>query len=176
MEYTKQTWTAPTGTGLSRYAKSSESASHVTLTLDPENLTNTPTPFTMARMAHMEEGIAKAYDTAPPTPWAQYSGKDLDVIPEIVLDESYHYRHLLNNAVIPTPQGLYFNGATSYLRSKEKITLPDVFTFSATVNCAIKSTAQRVFAQGTPPIPFLLVFRTSNTDTLNVQEIGRAHV
>jgi len=303
MEYTKQTWTAPTGTGLSRYAKSAESASHVTLTLDPENLTNTPTPFTAERMAHMEDGIAKAYDTAPPTPWAQYSGKDIPQLPDnvagttykrdndwtttdgwvatdgslsvvnnslelvstntsslgiyktltssnkmiaviakksnagririmatiagvvtelktvivqadelqliiatttssftdvrvyfldniaigtkgtiqsiyigtgaydrLVFDNSYHYRHLVNKAVIPTPHGLYFNGATSYLRSKEKITLPDVFTFSATVNCAVKSAGQVLFAQGLfTATPFLWLFRYIHTNHLYIR-------
>ena len=307
MEYTKQTWTAPTGTGLSRYAKSGETDTHIELALDPVNLTNTPTPFTMARMAHMEDGIAKAYDTAPPTPWAQYSGKDIPQLPDnvagttykrdndwtdtdgwvpyqstlnsvnntlvisltasggagqkgvtvpagkqfvviaksskagnislmgtvggvantpiktvpctaeeyviipvylslnltwlvilasgansiagtnitvsqvyigtgaydrLVFDNSYHYRHLINNAVAPTPRGLYFNGTTSYLRSKDKVTLPDVFTFSATVNCAIKSTAQVLFVQGsnsTPEVPFIIIFRRLNTNNLIVQ-------
>jgi lysophospholipase L1-like esterase len=218
-------------------------------------------------MEHMEEGIAKAYDTAPPTPWAQYSGKDIPQLPDnvagttqkvteftsipsgwvvnsgtpvssfddnewqvvsnansegygrpipagsivimyikcisgsayifdstignvklfspsdkwnlfiyyvptartivhysnsgtyrikaiyigtgaydrLVFDNSYHYRHLLNNAVVPTPQGLYFNGATSYLRSKDKVTLPDVMPFHAIINCAVKTTAQTFF-------------------------------
>jgi hypothetical protein len=303
MEYTKQTWTAPTGTGLSRYAKSAESASHVTLTLDPENLTNSPTPFTAERMTHMEDGIAKAYDTAPPTPWAQYSGKDIPMLPDnlagttykrdndwvdtdgwigwgavntlsiennmlkvvstvsgagiertiglyanktvviaiesqddigdvkfynganyvtvpfykitnkkviayfysstthttflfrvyntantpntiyvsslyigtgaydrLVFDNSYHYRHLLNNAVVPTQQGLYFNGATSYLRSKDKVTLPDVFTFSATVNCAVKSTGQVLFAQGSfDATPFLWFYRYKGSNTLYIR-------
>jgi hypothetical protein len=63
----------------------------------------------------------------------------------LVFDNSYHHRHLINNAVIPTPQGFYFNGTTSYLRSRDKVTLPDVFTFRATVNCAIKSTAHTLF-------------------------------
>jgi len=63
----------------------------------------------------------------------------------LVFDNSYHYRHLINNAVVPTPKGLYFNGETSYLRSKEKITLPDVMPFHAIINCAVKTTAQTFF-------------------------------
>ena len=88
----------------------------------------------------------------------------------LVFDNSYHYRHLLNNAVIPTPQGLYFNGATSYLQSKEKITLPDVFTFSATVNCAIKSAGQVLFAQGNyTATPFLWFYRYTSSNNLYIR-------
>jgi len=61
MRYTTQQWTAPQGTGLNRYAKGTETETHITLTLDPENLTNSPTPFTAERMAHIESGIADAY-------------------------------------------------------------------------------------------------------------------
>ena len=58
MAYTKQQWTAPQGTGLNRYAKGAETETHITLTLDPESLTNTPTPITVARLNHIEAGIA----------------------------------------------------------------------------------------------------------------------
>ena len=61
MAYQTQQWTAPQGTGLNRYAKGAETSTHLTLTLDPENLTNSPTPFTAERMAHMENGIAEAH-------------------------------------------------------------------------------------------------------------------
>ena len=60
MAYEKQTWIAPEGTGLNRYAKGEETSTHIELSLDPTNLTNTPTPITVARLNHMEEGIAKA--------------------------------------------------------------------------------------------------------------------
>ena len=60
MGYTKQTWIAPTGTGLSRYAKGAETSTHIELNLDPVNLTNIPTPITVARLNHMEDGIAEA--------------------------------------------------------------------------------------------------------------------
>ena len=60
MAYEKQTWIAPEGTGLNRYAKGAETATHIELNLDPVNLTNTPTPITVARLNHMEDGIAGA--------------------------------------------------------------------------------------------------------------------
>ena len=59
--YQTQQWTPPQGTGLNRYAKGAETETHLTLTLDPESLTNTPTPFTAERMTHIENGIADAY-------------------------------------------------------------------------------------------------------------------
>ena len=60
--YQTQQWTAPQGTGLNRYAKGTETETHITLTLDPESITNTPTPFTAERMAHIEKGISDAHD------------------------------------------------------------------------------------------------------------------
>ena len=60
MAYEKQTWIAPEGTGLTRYAKGAETATHIELNLDPVNLTNVPTPITVARLNHMEDGIAEA--------------------------------------------------------------------------------------------------------------------
>ena len=59
MAYTKQTWIAQEGTGLNRYAKGEETSTHIELSLDPANLKNTPTLITMARLNHMEEGIAE---------------------------------------------------------------------------------------------------------------------
>jgi len=75
MAYQTQQWTAPQGTGLNRYAKGTETETHITLTLDPENLTNSPTPFTAERMAHIESGIADAYaiENVYPIEWREYA-------------------------------------------------------------------------------------------------------
>ena len=84
MEYTKQTWIAPTGTGLSRYAKSGETDTHIELALDPVNLTNTPTPITVARLNHMEDGISEADKAQNLAPDAimHYSFDEIKQIPD----------------------------------------------------------------------------------------------
>ena len=75
MAYQTQQWTAPQGTGLNRYAKGTETETHIALTLDPDGLTNTPTPFTAERMAHIESGIADAYEIEKvyPIEWREHA-------------------------------------------------------------------------------------------------------
>ena len=75
MAYQTQQWTAPQGTGLYRYAKGAETETHITLTLDPESITNTPTPITVARLNHMERGIEEAHDIEKvyPIEWREHA-------------------------------------------------------------------------------------------------------
>jgi hypothetical protein len=62
--YETQEWIAPEGTGLNRFLKGTETETHIELTIDPEDMTNSPTPFTVARMNHIEDGIEEAHRIA----------------------------------------------------------------------------------------------------------------
>lgn len=62
MAYSKQTWEPRLGTNLNRFLKENETTQYVELTQDPETITQSGTPFTADRMAHMEDGIENAVD------------------------------------------------------------------------------------------------------------------
>ena len=55
--YTKTNWVARVGTALNRFLKSNESSGSVELTNDPTGVTTAGTPFTVANMNKIEQGI-----------------------------------------------------------------------------------------------------------------------
>lgn len=55
MAYNKQTWSARTGAGLNRFVDGD--GNYITLTSMPSEIITEGTPFTAARMNHMEDGI-----------------------------------------------------------------------------------------------------------------------
>ena len=59
--YTKTNWVARVGTALNRFLKTNESAGSVELTNDPTGVTTAGTPFTVANMNKIEEGIYDAH-------------------------------------------------------------------------------------------------------------------
>ena len=73
--YTKQTWTAPAGTNLNKATIVNVGAlndgdgesSSITITPAP-TLSNTPTPISVARLGHMEDGIKENNDDLVDTP------------------------------------------------------------------------------------------------------------
>jgi hypothetical protein len=116
MAYTKQTWIAPEGTDLNKFLKTNETALSVELTHDP-TFTNTPTPFSAARMNYMEDGIEAAAsgifttDVEARTGNLYFSTKNTgnaDLIRYVEADNTYH---LLADAASPTTDGLV-GGAT----------------------------------------------------------------
>ena len=62
--YTKTSWVARVGTALNRFLKTNESAGSVELTNDPTGVTTAGTPFTVANMNKIEQGIYDAHVTA----------------------------------------------------------------------------------------------------------------
>ena len=62
--YTKTSWVARVGTALNRFLKSNESSGSVELTNDPTGVTTEGTPFTVANMNKIEQGIYDAHVTA----------------------------------------------------------------------------------------------------------------
>lgn len=59
--YTKTSWVARVGTALNRFLKTNESAGSVELTNDPTGVTTAGTPFTVANMNKIEQGIYDAH-------------------------------------------------------------------------------------------------------------------
>ena len=64
MSYIKTSWVARVGTALNRFLKTNESAGSVELTNDPTGVTTAGTPFTVANMNKIEQGIYDAHVTA----------------------------------------------------------------------------------------------------------------
>ena len=61
MAYIKTSWVARVGTALNRFLKTNESAGSVELTNDPTGVTTAGTPFTVANMNKIEQGIYDAH-------------------------------------------------------------------------------------------------------------------
>ena len=61
MSYIRTNWVARVGTALNRFLKSNESSGSVELTNDPTGVTTAGTPFTVANMNKIEEGIYDAH-------------------------------------------------------------------------------------------------------------------
>jgi len=59
--YNKTTWIARVGTALNRFLKSNETDNSVELTNDPTGVSTAGTPFTVANMNKIEEGIYNAH-------------------------------------------------------------------------------------------------------------------
>ena len=59
--YTKTNWVARVGTALNRFLKTNETSTEVELTNDPTGVTTAGTPFTVANMNKIEEGIYDAH-------------------------------------------------------------------------------------------------------------------
>ncbi len=59
--YTKTSWVARVGTALNRFLKTNETATEVELTNDPTGVTTAGTPFTVANMNKIEQGIYDAH-------------------------------------------------------------------------------------------------------------------
>ena len=59
--YTKTSWVARVGTALNRFLKTNESAGSVELTNDPTGVSVPGTPFTVANMNKIEQGIYDAH-------------------------------------------------------------------------------------------------------------------
>ena len=57
MSYTRTTWIARVGTALNRFLKTNETSTEVELTNDPTGVTTAGTPFTVANMNKIEDGI-----------------------------------------------------------------------------------------------------------------------
>ena len=55
--YTKTNWVARVGTALNRFLKTNETSTEVELTADPTGVTTAGTPFTVANMNKIEQGI-----------------------------------------------------------------------------------------------------------------------
>ncbi len=55
--YTKTNWVARVGTALNRFLKTNETSTEVELTNDPTGVTTAGTPFTVANMNKIEDGI-----------------------------------------------------------------------------------------------------------------------
>jgi hypothetical protein len=64
MAYTKTAWVARVGSGLNRYAKANETATHVYLTQTPDSITIPGTPFNVADMNKLEQGVYDAHQMA----------------------------------------------------------------------------------------------------------------
>ena len=64
MSYTRTTWIARVGTALNRFLKTNETSTEVELTNDPTGVTTAGTPFTVANMNKIEQGIYDAHVTA----------------------------------------------------------------------------------------------------------------
>jgi len=62
MAYIKTSWVARVGTALNRFLKTNESAGSVELTNDPTGVTTAGTPFTVANMNKIEQGIYDAHE------------------------------------------------------------------------------------------------------------------
>ena len=62
MSYIKTSWVARVGTALNRFLKTNESAGSVELTNDPTGVTTAGTPFTVANMNKIEQGIYDAHE------------------------------------------------------------------------------------------------------------------
>jgi hypothetical protein len=83
MAYTKVGWTARAGSGLNKYVKSEETDTTVKLTLTPDSITTEGTPFSVANMDHMDQGIKDLDDIElPPTPAIRYSFDDIPDLPD----------------------------------------------------------------------------------------------
>ncbi len=59
--YTKTSWVARVGTALNRFLKTNETSTEVELTNDPTGVTTAGTPFTVANMNKIEQGIYDAH-------------------------------------------------------------------------------------------------------------------
>ena len=59
--YTKTSWVARVGTALNRFLKTNETSTEVELTNDPTGVTTAGTPFTVANMNKIEDGIYDAH-------------------------------------------------------------------------------------------------------------------
>ena len=59
--YTKTNWLARVGTALNRFLKTNETSTEVELTNDPTGVTTAGTPFTVANMNKIEQGIYDAH-------------------------------------------------------------------------------------------------------------------
>ena len=64
MAYVKTNWLARVGTALNRFLKTNETSTEVELTNDPTGVTTAGTPFTVANMNKIEDGIYDAHVTA----------------------------------------------------------------------------------------------------------------
>ena len=64
MSYIKTLWEARVGTALNRFLKTNETSTEVELTNDPTGVTTAGTPFTVANMNKIEQGIYDAHVTA----------------------------------------------------------------------------------------------------------------
>jgi len=64
MGYIKTLWTNRQGTGLNRFRKSGETSTHVTLTNDPESITEQGIPVSIENLNKMEQGIFEAHEIA----------------------------------------------------------------------------------------------------------------
>ena len=62
--YIKTSWVARVGTALNRFLKTNETSTEVELTNDPTGVTTAGTPFTVANMNKIEQGIYDAHVTA----------------------------------------------------------------------------------------------------------------
>ena len=60
--YTKTSWVARVGTALNRFLKTNETSTEVELTNDPTGVTTAGTPFTVANMNKIEQGIYDAHE------------------------------------------------------------------------------------------------------------------
>ena len=78
--YTKTNWVARVGTALNRFLKTNETSTEVELTNDPTGVTTAGTPFTVANMNKIEQGI---YDNSV---HAESDGKDHS---DVVLNNSH---------------------------------------------------------------------------------------
>ncbi len=61
MSYVKTSWVARVGTALNRFLKTNETSTEVELTNDPTGVTIAGTPFTVANMNKIEDGIYDAH-------------------------------------------------------------------------------------------------------------------
>ena len=59
--YTRTNWVARVGTALNRFLKTNETSTEVELTNDPTGVTTAGTPFTVANMNKIEDGIYDAH-------------------------------------------------------------------------------------------------------------------
>ena len=118
LRYAPQAWTAREGSGLNKYTKSGETLSEVTLINSPDSITVAGTPFTVARMNHIEAGITAADGDINLTD-KLVTGANGDPLLSLALGLTYRKRKALEVAktvaVGANPYGVAYDGTYVYV-------------------------------------------------------------